>query len=450
MALNAGNPDPKLSPKIQRTIAADVELIKSTPPEVPYAKPPKAKGEGKNAKDVRDKNAPHAEKPTTASGEVGEKDLPSVLKKVDPNNLSSVLPSMFQLLSLINSTMNSSSQSARKPIIQDSLTGALAILNKKYGYEKVINAFNKALENEGINKINADYRDIVKNALANFIKDAIKYGPANIPVSITPGISYTIILPVPIVAASEVPDLSLQQYYTTDTDPYPGYIQWLLPEGTLSSVRTNFVYTRRTPDQPPYASADEEIYSISEKELANDLDPYIRDQNLTAEILNSLLIEQDNNVKNNGMERSVGKNSSVNLMSLLSAALGILGGIINNTISGQLPQSVLQQGSVNQSLEKFSTNMAMLKNMKQNAESAFRPQSPLGALPNINALVANLTGNLLSQFGVSIPNLNAITSNINNINVPSLTSATGLNISNIQSVVNQVEITRQLIQKLEG
>jgi hypothetical protein len=443
MSLNVGQVKKELSPNNQRPFAlGDVELVKSDPP---YADPPKQKQEGKKASEVRDKFAPNREKPTTASAEPGTKDLPSVLKKVDPSNLSSILPSMFSLLSMINSTMNSSSQSSRKVTIEDSLTGALAILNQKYGYGKVILAFTFALKDNQIEKIDAVYRDIVKNALANFIKSAIENGPANIPVRPIPNITYTLIIPTPIVLDDEVPSLSLQQYYTADRDPYPGYIQWLLPEGTLSSTGSNFVYTRRTSDQPPYESADEEIYSISERELAAGLDPYVRDQTLTAEILNDLLATQDTNVQNNGMDRTVGKNSAANLMSLLGSILGVLGAIINTTKSNHLPQSVLNQGSVNQSLEKYSQNMAMLKNMKQNAEMAFKPTLPINGLPNLNSVLSGISGGLLSQLAPNIAGISNIVGNINNINVATLVSATGLNVSSAQNVVNQVQTTRQLL-----
>jgi hypothetical protein len=442
MSLNVGNPDKKLSPNITRAFATDAPLIS---PDPKFADPPKAQGEGKKPEVVRKQFAPHGDKPTTAAGEPGTKDLPSLLKKVDPNNLSSVLPQMFALLGKINSTMNSSSQSSRKNIIQDSLTGALAILNRKYGFQQVLETFNKALENNGISKVNADYQDTVKNALANFIKKAAEVGPQNIPVPSDPKIEYTIILPVPIVIDSAVPDLSIQQYYTAETDPYPGYIQWFLPEGTLSTAGTNFVYTRRTPEQPPYESADDEIFSISEKELAKGLDPYVRDVNLTVNILNDLLLQQDSNVQKNGMEKNLGKNSSTNLMQLLPSLLGIAGQILNQTKSGQLPQSVLNQGSINKSLEKFSENMSMLKKMKQDAEQAFKLPSPLQGLPGLNNLVSGLTGNIL---GGLAPGLNLNIPNVGSINVSALASQAGLNVSQINSVVSQVNQAQTLLNNI--
>ena len=50
---------------------------------------------------------------------------------------------------------------------------------------------------------------------------------------------------------SAAPDGYIQQYYTVDKDPYPGYIEWKDPNGTNPSV-----YTPRN-GEPNYASAQE-------------------------------------------------------------------------------------------------------------------------------------------------------------------------------------------------
>lgn len=361
-------------------------------PKPKYASPPdKEDEESKKLKDVRAKFAPNADKPTTASGKPGLTDLPSLLKMVDPSNLSSFLPSMFSQLNSVNQVMQTSIPAARKEIIQDSLTGALCILVKTYGFDRVILAMLHALDDGGIDRITESHRSIVENAFANLVMKAGQYGPNNIPVSSEPVLVYTIITPYPIVKESEVPDLYIQQYYTADADPYPGYIQWAAPSGTFSSYNTSYVYTMRTKEQPPYESANEEIYAISEKQLAEALNPYIRDDNLTAEKLNEFLDTQHTNIENNSMERNLGKNSSTNLMSLLSMLLGILGQIIDKTKSDQLPNSVLNQGSVNKTLESFSKSMGMLKQMKQSSATAFNPLSSLQSMGNISSIVGSLT-----------------------------------------------------------
>lgn len=360
------------------------------PIDPPYADPPnKDKEKAKSLKDVREKFAPNKDKPTTASGDPNP-DLPSLQRQIDPQGLSSILPMMLSALGSVNSSMNSSSQSTRKNIIEDALTGALVLLEKRYGFDQVIFVIFTAIGGDAYYKIDPVYRSIVDNAVLNLVKLAVEHGTGKIPTKTYRTFEYTIITPKPIVTLDQVPDLSIKQYYTAENDPYPGYTQWLLPNGTLSSAGTNFVYTRMAVDEIPYDSADDEIYSIAEKELAQALDPYIKAFNLTAEILNSLLHTQDNNIEQNGMERNMGKNSSNNLMQLINMLLGIIGQIINKEKNQHLPNSVLDQGKINEALEKFSKNMGMLKKMKSDAERA------LGNIPGMSGMLSGF-----GNFGIN-------------------------------------------------
>jgi hypothetical protein len=115
-------------------------------------------------------------------------------------------------------------------------------------------------------------------------------------------------------------------------------------------------------------------------------------------LLNRYLRKQDANVENNGMEKSMGKNAGVNVMGLLSQLLGILGPVINNSLSMHLPVSVLNQGAISQSMEKFSKNMAQIKKMKNDSMPAFALpgglSSMIGALGGGIGGLAGLAGGL--------------------------------------------------------
>lgn len=346
----------------------------------------KPNNEGTNATETaRSQFAPNADKPTTASADPS-KDLPSVLKQIDPNSVMQIMGLLFSALALTNNSMSTSNLASRKVIITDALTGALAILVKRLGFGVVITAMNRCLDNNGIDRITPQYKDIVQNAFAKLIQDAITYGTNNIPTSVPPKIVRTTILPNPIVNPGAVPDLSVQQYYTSDTDPYPGYIQWLLPEGTKSSIGTSYVYTVRDKTTPPYSTAAEEIYAISEREMANSLEPYVKTLTLTVDVLNTILATQDQNVQYNGMDRTTGKNSGSNTMALLSALLGILSILINLSKSQHLPNSYLNQGKVNSALEQFSQAMSMLLYMKSVTGGAFAMTSGIPGLRNLQSL----------------------------------------------------------------
>ena len=379
MSINQPDNKKYIPPIYNNKLAMGQEVVVKDPP---YADPPnKDKEKAKSLKDVREKFAPNKDKPTTASGDPNP-DLPSLEKQIDGQGLSSILPMLMSCLGSVNSSMNSFSQSSRKNIIEDALTGALVLLEKKYGFDQVIFIMVTAIFGDAYYQIDPVYRSIVDNAILNLIKLALEHGTGKIPTKTYRSFEYTIITPSPIVTPDKVPDLSIKQYYTAENDPYPGYIQWLLPEGTLSSENTNFVYTRMDVNDIPYDSIDEELYSISERELAKALDPYIKTYSLTAIILNQLLHTQDSNIEQVGMERGMGKNSSNNLMQLINMLLGIIGQIVNKEKNQHLPKSVLNQGKVNEALEKFSKNMGMLKKMKKDAERA------LGGMPGMSGMMS--------------------------------------------------------------
>ena len=345
-----------------------------------YGKPADKEGEeGKTLSDVRDKFAPKAEIPTTASAKPGELDLPSILKKVDPNNLSSILPSMFQQFAKVNSVLNASAPSSRKVVIQDSLTGALQRLSNKYGFTKVIKAMDKALDNYGIDQIEESFVSIVENAIANLIQAVIQYGD-NIPIADLPAVVYG--TKIPSLVVTVVPDLSTKQYYTPETDPYPGYIHWI-------SVDLISYYVRRGVTDYPFSSMEEETKVISELELADKLDPYVYNNTLTAALINQFLSEQDTYIDNTNMENNVGKNSSTDLAGLASSILGDVGTAVGAT-SQSLANSVLSATGINKALDEFTKNLSVLKKMKTDAEDIIKVASSLTTLPSVSSIVSSL------------------------------------------------------------
>jgi len=347
-------------------------------------------------KTARELHAPNADLPTTASGDASL-DLPGILNQVDPSKLSMTLAQMYSALSLVKALMNSSSPAPRKKTITDALSGALCILSNEFGFDYVIEVMNTALENDGLNIIDEDYREIVKNSLGDLITKVIEFGPNNIPVNKYPIITYdyTTTITLPGLIVDNVPDLYIQQYYPINNDPYPGYIQYV--NNGVS------VFVKRILNEPTYVSPEEEIFAVCEIELANDLRPHFTNKDLTAELLNIYLLKQDTNVENNGMEKSMGKNAGTNVMGLLSSLLGVLGPVINNTLSLHLPFSVLNQGGIAMSMQKFSKNMAIMKKMKSDSLAGFNLpgglSSMLGALSGVAGLASGGLGGLAGLAG---------------------------------------------------
>ena len=372
--------------------SADTDKIISTNPSLGIGeRDPKPKfarfedkpDEAKGVKDLREKST-MKDKPTSADGKKGLKDLPSVISQV--GNAASFLQNMYSQMGMVSALMSGSSQSSRKTTIEDSLSGALAILSNKWTYDVVIDVFDAALADNNILLIDEVYRDLVKNAMAKLYLAAIENGTENIPVT-----EYTFVTEIgepPINLVEEVPNFYIQQYFLQSEDPYPGYIKWNSPD------TDDYVYTVRNIGDIYYTSAQEEVYSISELELAKSLDPYVENANLTASILNDLIKEQEVNVENNTEEKTLGKGASgPNAAALAAKLLGYMSTINNLQKSLQLPVSVLSQGKINTTLKGFEKQMTKLKSMKDMLKKAATPPQAAAALGALSGLASGgLTG----------------------------------------------------------
>ena len=241
---------------------------------------------------------------------------------------------------------------------------------------------------------------MIKEAISQLIKNSLENGPSTLKLSKTPVVikkQVGGVVPLPIYGFP--PDLYIQQYYAADKDPYPGYIQWKGPNG-------DYVYTVRG-EEPNFSNPMEHIYSMAEQQLAKDLEPYIIKGKITPEELNIILDKNNQQVQNNGMNKAMGQNSGQNLMQLLNKLLTVLGPIINKAKDGHLPQSVLDVGSMNKSLENFSKNMSIIKKMKDDSKGAFKLPGALDGLLGGNLNIAGALGNLgnLGNLGGALGNL---------------------------------------------
>ena len=397
----------------------------------PYADPAKPKGLGEKNYAIAEKFATNREKPTTADAVKGLLNLPSAMAAVDPKGLSSVAPMMYKMLGQIASASSGSSQSSRKRVIEDALTGALSILSNKYSFEMITIAFDNALKDGGINQITEVYKDIVVNALANLYLNYATSTDGKFSES-----SYTTVTtkmevpPSPLVTV--VPDLYVQQYYTPENDPYPGYILW------FSQDETEYVFTERQIGNVYYSTPDEEIYSISEKELANGLEPDIVNNNLTVNKLNDLLAEQDSNVDENSQEKTSGKNVATQAVSLLMQLSGYAGVISNLQQKVQLPVSVLNQGSVKKSTEAFMKNIAQMRQHKEKAKKGAKPVTGISNLLSAVGAVSSAVGAVSSAVGA----VSSVAGTVSSV-ASSVSSIASTATSNIDAVTKISSLTGQ-------
>lgn len=373
--------------------------------------------------DIRVEIAVNGDEPTTASAQVGQLDLPSVTLQVDPQGVSSVFPAAMQQLMSIASLMSSTTQSSRNEIIYDSLTNAIRILIDRYSYKQVISEFNVALANNGIDRVTENFREIVRKAMAQIIKDLSEYGPNNIPVPEYELITEADLEPIPDNVVTVVPKGYIQRYRKYSEDPYKGYEEW------YSKQTGETVYLTREVNSYYFESMQEEIYGSSETQLADSLDPYIEDETLilTVDILNELLEAQEVTIKNSSMEKAAGAGSSVDVFGLLQQLLPHITVTIDLQRLVQLPESVLDVSGINEALDEFTENMAMLGSLNEMIDEALQIPSAIQDLANIN--LSNITSAL---------NLDGIVSNLN-INLEGINLDIGGEIgAQLNTAVNQL------------
>jgi|694.fasta_scaffold00037_54 hypothetical protein len=265
------------------------EKPKTEDPKYPES-PGVEKNKAKKLEDVRKKVAPSGDKPTTAAAKKGTKDLPKAVKEVDPQGQAQQIPQLYQNMSMIMGIMSmgaglgggsgggnsgftvTGTPSGMSIVLTDGFVGALAILIKKFGFERVIKMFVLiTLPNGGLQQLDSWYQPIVIKAISALLKVAIYYGPLNIPVSSYDETYYGDIVPTNLVTLEEVPDFYQKQYYGSPAnEPYPGYDQWIDPNDLTATI----YYVRRELGTYTFASAQEEIYSNVERGIAADLDKY--------------------------------------------------------------------------------------------------------------------------------------------------------------------------------
>ena len=366
----------------------DQSAPKITDQEAKFAEVPDvASDDAKSLSDIRDKFAPNADKPTTAS-DTKSKKLPDMMQQIDPQGLAQMLPNMLKGMGGggAGGVMDIAIPAQRVSVIGDSFGGALCILSNKLGYEQVIKSAFTALNGNTIDTvIYPQYRSIVFNGLTRLIEKAIIYGADNVPQSIYGKVTYGEFAPSPLVDAGSIPDMYTKVYYTVAADPWPGYIQWISPDGTKS------VYVKRGPTDYPADSAYQELYTSAEIALSDTMLPYVATDTLTADVINQLLQAQEQVTFTQGINISIGNGAGGGGGNAAQQLLGMLMGIIEKFQNGQLMEGVLDKGKNQDALKKFKDNMGSLGKMEQMAGNAFGLGN-LGDIGNLKNMLGQVQG----------------------------------------------------------
>lgn len=345
-----------------------------------FAANPVREAEAKSLDEIRAEAAPDADKPTTASAKPGQKDLQSVQLQIDPNGLSSIFPGAAIQLSSITSLVGSTTQSTRNETLYLALADALRILINEYSFEEVIIRLDSLFGHGGINLLSPNLRDVVRKGIAEIIKDVSNYGSDNIPEPEYYRLVENDFSKIPENIVTVAPQLYKQQYRLYRDDPYPGYEEW-------RSDDKEVVYIKRDIGDYYFESMQEDILGTSSLEISAFLSPYIDNPTLTltVKMFDDMMLQQEANIKKNGMDKSLGAGSGGGLSSLLPQLLGQLSVAINLQSEVQLPNSVLNATEVTKSMEAFSESMAIVNRINQMVDQALIAPTVLDDLSNIES-----------------------------------------------------------------
>ena len=316
-----------------------------------------------NNKEV-DKKLKEPTIPTVASVAKGATThILDAVKQVDPSALSSSLPNMVPNFNNVRNILSITSPAGLTKMLSGSIGKMVGTLIGQYGLSNVAGMMKGALSG-----LDPNIQKALKLGLTVAYASYVDNGHRPTPYA-PPPITYpttTSKRPPSNLVFMEAPDLSIEQYYTIDQDPYPGYIEWLSPTQTK-------IYTLRGA-QPHYSSATEHLEAMALDSMLKAVAPSVAKGSIQTTVLAGALAGGLSLLKSEGLSKVLGKGVDPGtLLSLATKLLpGGLGGAINSVVGGHLPKSVLSS-SMSTTLSGFTKGQAMLAAKKQNMTAALKP-----------------------------------------------------------------------------
>jgi hypothetical protein len=324
-----------------------------------------------------DKKLKEPTKPTTASAKKEDKsDVLDIVKQVDPDKKSRVLPEAVDGFAQVQKIMNMTSPGGIANLLSGGIQGAIGGLAKNLGLKNVIGGLTGVLNSGQLPPI---AQAALRSALSNVVKSAMSNGGKynnNAISSVVPKFNPARGAPSAELIVAAVAATYVQQYFALDKEPHPGYIQWMDP------TTNKRVYTLRG-DEPHYPSAQAHIHGNSASQLISGLAPSLakvaQGGSLSAgdisRITNTLAKSVDS-VAAEGLSKVLGK--GINIKSITSLASKLIPGIagaIGNVMGGHLPKSVLEAGKVGAAMNDFTKNQSLLAMKKKEMKKAIKAES---------------------------------------------------------------------------
>ena len=183
-------------------------------------------------------------------------------------------------------------------------------------------------------------------------------------IPLPPAISVsTAISPKPsaIYTLSVAPDGYIQQYYTVENDPYPGFIEWKDPNGTSPSV-----YTPRN-GEPNYSSAEEHTNFAAQNQFTSTIgNTLLSGQPLSFDTLSKAVSGSLNFTKTFGMSKVLGAGANAAKMAGVAAALiPTIVSSISTAFQPNISQAEYTGSDARESMDEFVNAQTILA--RQNA-----------------------------------------------------------------------------------
>lgn len=336
----------------------------------------------------------YAEVPTTAAGNTEEGDILQLLRQVDPNSALSSLQCFPPAATSISISIDLGSIAAGFiNMVADALTRTLLDLMESLGINSVIRALDQAafalanfrsafdaLQSGGIcgapaalNSMATGTRALARS-YAN-IQTAIQRG-ANSPETLRRRLGYTqqeilsrapteAFRPVSVVVTA--PTGYVQEYYSFNRDPYPGYIRWRDTSGQGAPV-----FTLRN-GQPNYVSAVQHSSFDVSGAVKSSLLGAIRTGRLNTTNLQSILTQATGIAQVSALQRVIGSGDPMQIISaaarLVPAIYASVTGLFNPSISiSVLPNT----DAISRSMGRFTEVQSVLAVRRAQMENAFR------------------------------------------------------------------------------
>jgi len=325
-----------------------------------------------------DKLLKEPKKPTSASAHKSDtSDIVELMKVIDPNKLSRVLPGAGDGFSAVKGIMSLTSPKGTRSMSAGGISGMIGLLSSKNGLNGSMGPLTAVMKS-GL--LPPEVNKALKSALAVVAVVSKKQGGRYTSHTVSTHVPKVTKLPPANLIVKKPPDNYIQQYHSRSKEPYPGYIEW------KEAMGTKLIYTLRG-SEPHYSTPHDHIKANSTLQLSATIGSVLLKNTIknngqfTTDLskgdLNKIvgaLTKSHNNVVTQGIQKAMGNGVSLdNIVKLAGKYIPQMASALNSITGGHLPKSVLSS-SAGDSINKFAQNQSKLAMKKKELKTATEPE----------------------------------------------------------------------------